>query len=188
MSEYFVDFENVGSAGLSGISKSNLNATDVFYVFYSDNSKNITIDLYKEIQKVTAKIIFVKVKVGSANALDFQLSSYLGYLIKENPEKKFFIISKDKGYDSVCDFWKGRQTVIKRIDSINSIDRDKDAVAKALTGIVSEKDALKVYNIICNLKTKQGINNNLMKSFPSDKNEKASKIYKAIKPFITDKK
>lgn len=188
MSEYFVDFENVSSSGLSGISKLNLNETDVFYIFYSDNSKNITIDLHKEIEKVKAKVIFVKVKVGAANALDFQLSTYLGYLIKENHDKKFFIISKDKGYDSVCDFWKGRQTVIKRIDSINSIDRGKEEIAKALTGILSEKDAVKVYNIICNYKTKQGIHNNLIKAFPSDKNEKASKIYKAIKPMINDKK
>lgn len=72
MSEYFVDFENVSSSGLSGIPKQNLNESDVFYVFYSDKSKNITIDLHKKLEKVEAKVIFVKVKVGTANALDFQ--------------------------------------------------------------------------------------------------------------------
>lgn len=188
MAEYFVDFENVGSAGISGLSKLNLNETDVFYVFYSENAKNMTVDLHVELTKVKAKVNFIKVKVGTANALDFQLSTYLGYLIKENHEKKFFIISKDKGYDSVCDFWKGRQTVIKRIDSINSIDRNKEEIAKVLSGMLSEKDSVKVYNIICNYKTKEGIHNNLIKAFPSDKNEKASKIYKAIKPMINDKK
>lgn len=188
MSEYFVDFENVNSAGISGISKLNLNETDDFHIFYSEKANSITIELYKELDKIDAKVNFIKVKVGTANALDFQLATYLGHCIAENSSKKYFIISKDKGFDSVCDFWKGRNIVIKRIDSINSIDRNKDEVAKILTGIVSEKEALKVYNIICNYKTKMGIHNNLVKAFPSNDNKKASQIYNTIKPLIKDKK
>ena len=40
------------------------------------------------------------------NALDFQLSTYLGYLIHEAKDSYFYIISKDNGFKHVVDFWK----------------------------------------------------------------------------------
>ena len=85
-------------------------------------------------------------------------------------------------------FWKSRNVIIKRIDSINSIDRNKEDVVKCLEKILSEKDALKVYKIVTTFKTKQGIHNNLVKTFPSKDNKKASEIYNAIKNLIDDKK
>ena len=188
MSMYFVDFENVNSNGLIGISKENFNESDKIVIFYSENAKSMTIDLHREFEKTRATKEYIKVKVGSSNALDFQLSSYLGSCIEKDRSKRFYIISKDLGFDSVCDFWKSRNVIIKRIDSISSIDRNKEDVVKALNGILSEQEALKVYNIITNYKTKQGIHNNLVKSFPSKDNAKASEIYKLIKKFINDKK
>ncbi|MGN0522043.1 MAG: PIN domain-containing protein [Eubacterium sp.] len=183
-----MDFENVNSAGISGISKLNLNQADDLYIFYSEKAKLMTIDLHKELEKINANVNFIKVNVGTANALDFQLATYLGHCIAKDSSKKYFIVSKDKGFDSVCDFWKSRSVIIKRIDSIKSIDRNKDEVTKVLEEITTEKEANKVYNIICNFKTKQGIHNNLVKSFPSADNKKASRIYNAIKPLIKDKK
>ena len=52
---------------------------------------------------------------GKANALDFQLSTYLGACVQKHPEKKYYIISKDSGYDYVCDFWKNTNVYVKRI-------------------------------------------------------------------------
>ena len=53
--------------------------------------------------------------------------------------------------------------------------------------MVSDKTAVPtVVKIIQQYKTKQGINNALLKDFKD--NKRASEIYTAIKPLITDKK
>lgn len=188
MSLYFVDFENVHSQGLGGVIKTELNETDKIIIFYSENAKTMTVDLHRELEKIKAKKEYIKVNVGTANALDFQLSSYLGSCIEKDKDQRYFIISKDSGFDAVCNFWKGRGISIERINAVSTIDKNKDEIVKALTDTVSEKDALKVYKIICNYKTKQGIHNNLVKEFPSEGNKKASVIYKNIKSFIKEKK
>lgn len=171
-----------------GVEKNNLNETDKIVLFYSENAKNMTVDLHIALEKIKAKIEYIKVKVGTANALDFQLASYLGAYIEKNKSQRYFIISKDSGFDAVCNFWKGRGVLIERIDVVSVVDKNKEAVVKALSNILSEKDALKVYKIICDNKTKADIHNNITKEFPSEGNKKAPGIYKAIKSFIKDKK
>ena len=188
MSVYFVDFENVNSGGLTGITKTNMNETDRIIIFYSENAKTLTMDLHRELEKTKVIKEYVKVNVGTANALDFQLASYLGAYIEREKDKRYFIVSKDLGFDAVCDFWKSRGIILKRIDSVSTMDRNKEDMVKALNGILTEKEALKVYKIVCSYKTKEGIHNNLVKTFPSPDNKKASEIYKAIKPLIKDKK
>ena len=55
--------------------------------------------------------------------------------------------------------------------------------------VLPDKDLTKrVVAIIQKYKTKQGINNALVREFPSQDNKKASEIYKAIKPLLKDKK
>ena len=104
MGIYFVDFENVNSNGLVGISKIDLNENDKLVLFYSENAKSLTIDVHKELEKIKAEKEYIKVRVGTANALDFQLASYLGASVEKDNTKRFFIISKDLGFDAVCDF------------------------------------------------------------------------------------
>ena len=85
---FFVDFENVKISGLDGLLE--LNSTDEVFIFYSDKADGITFDVHKNLNETKAKINLQKVEVGSKNALDFQLSSYLGFIIKER--LKLFIL------------------------------------------------------------------------------------------------
>lgn len=73
-------------------------------------------ELHKELEKVKAKKLYITIETGSPHSLDFQLVSYLGACVKEHPKKKYFIISKDTGYDCVCHFWKNRKIDVKRIE------------------------------------------------------------------------
>ncbi len=104
MTKYLVDYENVKCDGLLGIDK--LYENDEVLVFYSINADRITFDLHNMINTSKAKIKFYNIDVGSKNALDFQLSTYLGYLIAANKEEKFVIVTKDKDYSVVVSFWK----------------------------------------------------------------------------------
>lgn len=109
MSFYLIDFENVGEAGFNGIEK--LQKEDTVIVFYSKNScKKISIDIFGR-NVHHAEIRFIKAEVGTKNALDFQLVSYLGCLIQDREE--YHIISKDNGYSPLVPFWKQYDIAVK---------------------------------------------------------------------------
>lgn len=125
MSFYLIDFENVGEAGFNGIEK--LQKEDTVIVFYSKNScKKISIDIFgKNVHH--AEIRFIKAEVGTKNALDFQLVSYLGFLARDTEDdepfcfltkdtadkKHFCIISQDNGYSPLVTFWKQYDVSVK---------------------------------------------------------------------------
>ena len=81
MAYYLIDFENVKSRGMEGVEL--LAEEDTVCIFYSDNADSMTFDLHRKLNETKAQIIYHKVAVGTKNALDFQLATYLGYLICE---------------------------------------------------------------------------------------------------------
>ena len=113
---FFIDYENQSGRALEGISLMNLKKSDELIFFYSENSSRITMELHRELEKIYAKKLYIKVVKGLPNALDFQLSTYLGACIQKHPDKKYYIISKDNGFDSVCRFWMDKNIFVKRIE------------------------------------------------------------------------
>lgn len=103
MKAYLIDFENVKSKGLSGIDL--LGENDRVIIFYSENSDTISFDMHRKVMSSSAQIEYLKVRVGGKNALDFQLSTLLGYLVAKEMYSHIFIISNDKGFDKLHDFW-----------------------------------------------------------------------------------
>lgn len=53
--------------------------------------------------------------IAGNNALDFQLSSHLGYLIAQNPDSVFQIVSQDNGFDMIVDYWQEKGYRVSRI-------------------------------------------------------------------------
>ena len=111
MAHYLIDYENIHN--IRGCKKLGENDTIVF--FYSATANVISIDLHLELVKTQAKTEFLLVKKASANsknttknALDFQLSSYVGFLLAKFPKEKIYIVSKDKGYENLLSFWADR--------------------------------------------------------------------------------
>ena len=103
MAIFLIDYENTHS--LNGIN--NLSETDKVIVFYSNNANTLTFSALESILCGKASITCKAVEVGTKNALDFQLSTYLGYLLKETEgtDTKIFIVSKDLGFSLVKSFW-----------------------------------------------------------------------------------
>ena len=119
---YLVDFENVTSPGISGIQR--LTKEDKVYIFYTVNASNMSFTAHMNLLSSPAEIIYYNVASGGKNALDFQLASFLGYLISKGEEKDFCIISNDKGYEYVRTFWEKNGLVSGiSINSAPSINR-----------------------------------------------------------------
>lgn len=121
---YLIDFENVASEGLSGITY--LSEEDQVIIFYSNNSNRLTMKMHILIGKSVCNLNYFEVTVGGKNALDHQISTYLGYLMGTNAaERNYYIVSRDMGYKHVANFWASQKIGprVRCIDSIKGASR-----------------------------------------------------------------
>lgn len=116
MNYFFVDYENVQAGGISN-NLSMLQDGDVVCVMFSQNCKNVTFDVIEAISMRGARLEALSAGTGAKNALDFQLSSYLGFTVGRTfgENNRFYIVSKDTGYDRICEFWQSRGVSVERI-------------------------------------------------------------------------
>lgn len=193
MSIYLIDYEN--TKNLVGIN--NLSSADKVIIFYSKKANTLSFDSHKDIMNSKAQIEYKFVDVGAQNALDFQLGSYLGYLIRqnENTEVSYNIVSKDKGFAYVASFWQNERNITIKLcadltgKAPNSEKAEKTAVNDPIQGLLkqsnlqlSDKDIKTIAEMVSKYKTTTTINSNLNKLLKDS--AKAGEILKIIKPFI----
>lgn len=208
MNYYLIDFENVRTDGINDLK--GVEERDAIILFYSEQCKNISLDVIDSIMKLKVQYSSFKAKVGTKNALDFQLATHLGYLIgqRNNRESKYYIVSNDKGYDCLCHYWKELDAEVERIALSREMTEVKaatdpkipaqhkrkkskvkdsdmatiDEMKKLLSNDDMPEEILKIFN---QYKTKASINNGLEKKFKDSK--KASAVYKKLKPLLKEK-
>lgn len=109
--KYLIDTENVGSSWTELLPF--LGKNDEILLFYTTNSPGIP---YRDLQMIMEhpfQLEMIPCNTGK-NGLDFQLSSYLGYLLRSSAKARYVILSKDMGYDPLVQFWKERGAEITR--------------------------------------------------------------------------
>lgn len=201
MNYYLVDFENVKTDGIKDLK--GLKEGDELIIFYSETCKNITLDVLDSFFKLNVKCRSFKVNVGTKNALDFQLASYLGYLIGQHKSSTgYHIVSNDKGFEVVAKFWKDQKYNVKCVSITQAATKsepkkatpkkkskvsanDKATIEEIKTLIDKNDQPEEVLKIFNQYKTKQAISNGLAKHFKDSK--KSSEIYKKLKPLIKAK-
>ena len=136
MNYFLVDYENVKTAGLSGISR--LTEEDVVIIFYSDNANTITFDLHWRLSRTRAQVRFQKVAAGLKNALDFQMVSYLGYAIHENLGRDivYYLVTRDQGFSVLPLYWIKQKVDVRMTPNLG---QPFPAVKPTLSGILSEE-------------------------------------------------
>ena len=183
---YLIDYENVNEAGLDGIA--DLYQNDTLLIFYNETLK-LSIDVHKMLESSNCKKDYIRINKSGKNYLDFQLSTYLGYLISQDKNAQFRIISKDQGFDAVVSFWRERDVIIGR--SINLTKKPVDHIRAEVNDAIKNSqlgfdvNVNELADMIMYYKTKKHLNNAIQKIYGS---EKTGKINSAIKPLIKDKK
>lgn len=141
MACFIIDFENVNSSGIQGITS--LTEDDTVFIFYTTKANSLTFAAHMDIMKSKARVEYFPVTSGGRNALDFQLATYLGYCVCRSTEKEYYIISNDTGFDFVKNFWNGREesgnvgilrtsTIKKAIDDIRARNMENELVRDEL--------------------------------------------------------
>ena len=108
---YLVDTENVGTAWKEILPQKS--SKDVIILFYTEHSPGISYTDLNVIREYPMSFDMILCYPGK-NGLDFQMVSYLGYLIKTAPKSEYIIVSNDTGFDSVVRFWSDREIEVCR--------------------------------------------------------------------------
>ncbi len=157
----------------------------------------ISLQLVQKLLDLRTRIECSFVAVGTKNALDFQLASHLGYLIGTNGNENtvYYIVSNDKGFDCICDFWRVKGISVERIYHMEpedesivqmGISADAEITMAEIREVLDEKDMYEeVLGIFNQFKTKQAICNSMSKLYKDSK--KASEVYKKLKPLLQKK-
>ncbi len=129
---YLVDSENVNDNWLMLLDMAGEN--DEIIIFYTKNSPHMAYSSVIKLLQERRTIQFEECFEGQ-NALDFQLISYLGYLIgtDESESPEFIVMSNDTGFDPAVRFWKKKGFVVNRIN-VNycklGLQRQKEEVVR----------------------------------------------------------
>ena len=186
MAFYLIDYENVNTDGLQGVEL--LHSNDEVIIFYSDYADRLTFDLHQRINASPAKVQYIRVDACcKKNGLDFQLVTYLGYLIAQHPDGQFYIVSRDNGFCNVVKFWAERQINVTQLDMIDIIDTvpqpaEKDVLAQKVEKLFADA-AVAVIVTDCLRKShdKQELHNRLAAEF---RDESVKGYYKKVKHLL----
>ena len=150
---YFVDSENVDARWIDLMEE---DQESDYLVFFTGNSPHLGYDRVDLLMSLPKGPTLFKCCEGK-NALDFQLVSYLGYVLATEKDKEMIIVSTDAGFDSIISFWKVRGMNIRRLDprlnqpAETSVDNSKqieENVSKYCDDKVYGVDRKDVFTII----------------------------------------
>ena len=197
---FYIDYENVGNAGLVGIES--LTNNDCVRIYYSNNP-SVDMHTVESISHSPAKKQFVKLPdslkmMNHSNALDIVILTDIAKIAADLGSNYAIVISKDKGYDAVISEIKQtcKTNNIIRLDSIqswtrsspeslcaasNSIDNSalNELFNQSLSEFVQRKS--EIVDIVKTSKSRCEINNRVQHSF--DMNQSRI-IMGALKPII----
>ncbi len=185
---FLVDYENVQAHGLRGLSK--LKDTDAVTVYFSKNADTITFEMHIELNECKARTDFKKVETGVKNALDFQLSSQLGYIINQNivagnKGVKYYIVSMDGGFSVLVNFWKQFGAEVEVVRSIeHAVDPSEPGAFSAVLAELSadENEERIILECLNSCVSTTELHNALQNRLRN--NARSSEIYRAVKPLF----
>lgn len=191
---YLVDTENVGSAWKELLPQRG--SKDVIILFFTEHSPGISYCDLDIIRRYPSSFDMIECTPGK-NGLDFQLVSYLGYLIKSAPKTDYIIVTNDTGYDAVVKFWSQRGMSVTRrtkseltapVQEKDAIEEVKGMLAELLKELLPEGYSLEtfvetIYKMVCDYSEKQL--QELYAAFRKEYgHEQGTAIYRQMKPQI----
>ena len=198
---FYIDYENVGSSGLEGITE--LKSSDKVFVYYGNDHATMTLDAHMNISLSNCKMIFKLIQMPVKNAIDCKTLFDIEEEIAKIKPIEICIVSKDNDYDKAIEMFNSVTGVkISRAVTINEyfhpstilteiVEKSTSTDRKTLiTDFCNENlkspsvDDRKeeIIQIMISSKTKVDVNNKLSKLLRDSK--KASEIYKLLNPFV----
>ena len=112
---------------------------DIVSFFFSEKSSKIVGYRIRDIESAGCIFEICKLQNVRKNALDFHIASKVGEIFATNHNAKIAIISADKDYQSVIEYWR------PRLEAPNQLIRTK-TIAKAISSVNGEAARKKIVN------------------------------------------
>ena len=128
-----IDFENTHASGFQGVEY--LDEKDTLVVYYSDENSAVSKGLVEDLRQKNVHVRMVKLLKQHSNALDMYIASTTGMFLDTG--EKICIVSKDRGYAAVRDFWhslRGAEILLgETIEEcfLNSVANDDERIRRA---------------------------------------------------------
>ena len=128
-----IDFENTHASGFQGVEY--LDEKDTLVVYYSDENSAVSKGLVEDLRQKNVHVRMVKLLKQHRNALDMYIASTTGMFLDTG--EKICIVSKDRGYAAVRDFWhslRGAEILLgETIEEcfLNSVANDDERIRRA---------------------------------------------------------
>lgn len=100
---FMIDFENVGNQGLKGAEY--LTIEDRVFIFYSRSCNKVERREWDQMLSSRSKLEICGLKAGGKNALDFYIASKVGEIYGAGYDGTVAVVSKDKGFQALKDYW-----------------------------------------------------------------------------------
>jgi len=118
---FMIDYENVRTAGMRGVEY--LCPSDHVLLFYSGSVPNMQKRLLDAIKKSGCEFEAYKLVQIRKNGLDFYIGARLGEIFGQGCKDVAVIVSKDKGYEALIDYWAKRSPVRRRVILRDTIEK-----------------------------------------------------------------
>jgi septum formation topological specificity factor MinE len=100
-------------------------------LFVGAHQAKLPYEIAAAIQRLGAKVEYIKISGNGPNALDFHIAFYIGEIASADRTAYFHIISKDKGFDPLIQHLKARKILAARAKDISEIPFIKAANSKS---------------------------------------------------------
>ena len=159
---FVIDTENTNN--YSFINNFKVNENDNIVLFFSNNSKSITIQTFDEILKCGAKILTQNVNVGGKNALDFQLVAFITEKTIRGNFSEIHVISNDTGFNYAIDYINSCYEGNVNLEIIQNINKNtsKEKKNNKTVKINKESEEKKAFEEVASEKEENSENNNLI--------------------------
>lgn len=130
---FLIDVENVGVKGLSSIERTVSNRDKVIVFHSYIHGDDISESIMEKIRNKAGVYEVIKTYTHTKNAIDFQICTYLGYMVKQEiTGTTYYVVSSDKGYQASLEFLKKLEPAakIKQISSTLEVAEEIDAIAE----------------------------------------------------------
>lgn len=111
--KFFIDYENVHAQGFRGVEF--LSPEDEVVVFYSKNSQVMERGILKALYDSGCSCSIIRLANTGRNALDFYITSHIGETLGRGYCGAIGIVSHDKDFRAVYDYWLARNPEVKII-------------------------------------------------------------------------
>lgn len=121
----FIDYENIQPDNLEVLQGQDC----LIKVFLSGNRARLPLEMVKALQVFGTAVEYVQMLGTGPNALDFHIAYYLGRMSMAHPKARFFVVSKDAGFDPLIQHINLHGVRCRRVTTMAQICQPEEEIS-----------------------------------------------------------